>query len=108
MSMQLVVFPTKDLAATKKVFAALLGEQPYVDQPYYVGFRSGGLEFGLDPNGTGGPVCYWEVPDIDAGVQSLVAAGGEVSEAPHDVGGGKLIAKVTDANGNLLGLSQAP
>ena len=59
--MQLVVFPTKDLDGTKKIFSTLLGTDPYVDGPYYVGFRAGGPEVGLDPNGTGGPICYWDV-----------------------------------------------
>jgi hypothetical protein len=28
-----------------------LGVAPYVDAPYYVGFKVGELEVGLDPNG---------------------------------------------------------
>jgi predicted enzyme related to lactoylglutathione lyase len=102
--MQLVVFPTKDLDRGKKIFSTLLGTDPYVDGPYYVGFRAGGLEVGLDPNGTGGPICYWIVKDIAASAQSLVAAGATPDEAPHDVGRGLLIAKVKDADGNVVGL----
>jgi predicted enzyme related to lactoylglutathione lyase len=105
---KLVVFATKDLDRAKKIFGALLGTEPYVDQPYYVGFRTGGIEVGLDPNGTGGPICYWDVDDIEAGVQSLVAAGGTLDEAPHDVGGGLLVAKVTVVDGSVIGLRQAP
>jgi predicted enzyme related to lactoylglutathione lyase len=111
-AMQLVVFPTKDLTAAKKLFSTLLGVDPYVDQPYYVGFRSNGLELGLDPNGHArggaGPICFWEVDDINATVESLVAAGGEIGQAAHDVGGGKLVATVRDADGNVVGLQQAP
>ena len=106
--MQLVVFPTKDLDGAKKIFSTLLGTDPYVDGQYYVGFRAGGLEVGLDPNGTGGPICYWDVDDIAASVQSLVAAGATLDEAPHDVGRGLLIAKVKDADGNVIGLRQSP
>jgi hypothetical protein len=29
-----------------------------------------------------------------------------VKEAPHDVGGGRLVASVTDADGNVLGVLQ--
>ena len=106
--MHLVVFPAKDVDATKKLFTTLLGTEPYADQPYYVGFRAGDIEFGLDPNATDGPICYWEVEDIDATVQSLEAAGGEIREAPHEVGGGKSVATVKDTNGNIIGLSTAP
>jgi predicted enzyme related to lactoylglutathione lyase len=106
--MQLVVFPTKNLDVAKKIFSTLLGTDPYVDGPYYVGFRAGGPEVGLDPNGTGGPICYWDVDDIAASVQSLVAAGGTLDEAPHDVGRGLLIAKVKDADGSVVGLRQSP
>ena len=35
-----IVYPVKDLAAAKSLFAELLGVEPYVDQPYYVGFSA--------------------------------------------------------------------
>jgi predicted enzyme related to lactoylglutathione lyase len=105
---QLVVYPTKDVEAAKKIFSTLLGTDPYVDSEYYVGFRAGGLQVGLDPTGTAGPICYWDVDDIAASVQSLVAAGATLDEAPHDVGRGLQIAKVRDADGNILGLRQSP
>jgi predicted enzyme related to lactoylglutathione lyase len=106
--MQLVVFPTKDLDGAKKIFTTLLGTDPYMEGSYYVGFRAGGLEVGLDPNGKGGPICYWNVDDIEAGVQSLVAAGATVEEEAHDVGGGLMVAKLKDADGNVIGLRQSP
>lgn len=56
----------------------------------------------------GGPICYWDVDDIEASVQTLVAAGASLEEEPHDVGGGLLIAKVTVADGSLIGLRQSP
>jgi predicted enzyme related to lactoylglutathione lyase len=105
---QLVVFPTKDLDGAKKIFSTLLGTDPYADGPYYVGFRAGGLEVGLDPNGTAGPICYWDVDDIAASVQSLVAAGATLDEAAHDVGRGLQVAKVKDTDGNVIGLRQSP
>ena len=36
---------------TKSLLTVTLGTEPYVDAPYYVGFRSDGFEIGLDPNG---------------------------------------------------------
>ena len=109
MTMSLVVFPAKDLDASKSLFTALLGTEPYVDQPYYVGYRVGELEFGLDPNAdSAGPICYWAVTDIEARVQALVAAGAALAQAPHNVGGGLQVATVTDASGNTIGFRQAP
>jgi len=107
--MQLVVFPAKDLDAAKRLFSTLLGSEPYVDQAYYVGYRVGELEFGLDPNAqSAGPICYWEVPDIEASVASLVAAGAELGQAPHDVGGGKRISTLIEKSGSTIGLAQSP
>ena len=64
----LLVYPVKDLARAKALYAALLETEPYADARYYVGFRVGDQEIGLDPNGhksgMTGPVCYREVADI--------------------------------------------
>ncbi|GHA35747.1 glyoxalase [Streptomyces tauricus] len=104
-------YPVKDLARAKALFGALLGVEPYVDEAYYVGFRAPGRpEVGLDPNGHAkgltGPVPYWYVDDIKAGLAGLVAAGAEVVQDVQDVGGGMLIASVKDADGNAVGLVQ--
>jgi predicted enzyme related to lactoylglutathione lyase len=104
-----IIYPVKDLTNAKALFSTLLGTAPYVDQPYYVGFHTDGPEIGLDPHGHNhgaGPVCYWEVADIEQALQQLVDAGAEALEDPHDVGGGLLIATVKDASGNVLGLRQ--
>jgi predicted enzyme related to lactoylglutathione lyase len=103
-----LIYPAKDLAAAKAVFGALLGTEPYADAPYYVGFRVGDVEIGLDPNGhQDGPVAYFEVADIRAAFQQLLDAGAQVHQDVHDVGGGKLIGTLRDPGGNLVGLSQA-
>lgn len=108
----LFVYPVKDVARTKAIFGKLLGTQPYVDQPYYVGFRVGEQEIGLDPNGhaagLAGPVGYWEVADIRRSLKTLVDAGGETQQDVKDVGGGKLTALVKDGSGNVIGLMQSP
>jgi catechol 2,3-dioxygenase-like lactoylglutathione lyase family enzyme len=63
-----VIYPVNDLARAKALYGALLGIEPYADQPYYVGFRVGDHEIGLDPRGASqgmtGPVPYYEVDDI--------------------------------------------
>ncbi|MCW2532162.1 MAG: hypothetical protein JWP62_1732 [Blastococcus sp.] len=107
--MNTVVVPVRDLAAAKAVYSALLGE-PYTDQPYYVGFRVGEQELGLDPHGHAqgmkGPVGFWGVDDIEKTLAVLLEAGGTLAQPVRDVGGGMLIATVIDADGNPIGLKQ--
>jgi predicted enzyme related to lactoylglutathione lyase len=106
-----VIYPVKDLGRAKALYEKLLGAAPYMDAAYYVGFRVGDQEIGLDPNGHGrgmtGPVAYWHVDDIEATLRRLVAAGAEVQQPVRDVGGGRLIALVKDAEGNVSGLRQS-
>ncbi|OLB64496.1 MAG: glyoxalase [Actinobacteria bacterium 13_2_20CM_2_72_6] len=110
--MRTIIFPVTDLAQAKTLFHTLLGVEPYADQPYYVGFRVGDQEIGLDPNGhrqgMTGPVCYRDVDDIHKSVAALVDAGAQVQQEVKDVGGGKLIAWLKDADGNVIGLAQSP
>jgi predicted enzyme related to lactoylglutathione lyase len=107
-----VIYPVKDLVKAKTLYSRLLGVAPVMDEPYYVGFRVGDLDFGLDPHGHGkgmtGPVGYWEVDDVAERLEQLVEAGATVQQAVTDVGGGKLIATVSDADGNVIGLTQSP
>jgi predicted enzyme related to lactoylglutathione lyase len=104
-----VIYPASDVAAAKARFTALLGVEPYVDTPYYIGYKAGGQDIGLDPNGhRAGAVAYVEVADIKGRLQSLLDAGAEVHEELHAVGGGRLIASVKDPDGNLIGLLQDP
>jgi catechol 2,3-dioxygenase-like lactoylglutathione lyase family enzyme len=46
-----VMYPVKDIAQAKKLYSELLGVRPYTDEAYYVGFKVGDQEIGLDPNG---------------------------------------------------------
>ena len=107
-----VIYPVKDLAQAKTLYSKLLGVEPYADEAYYVGFRVGDQEIGLDPNGHNqgmtGPVGYFHVSDIQQSLQALVDAGAHVQQAVKDVGGGKLIASVKDADSNIIGLLQFP
>ena len=105
-----VLHPVSDLAAAKAVYAALLGVPPQADEPYYVGFEAEGQHIGLVPGGASqgmtAPVAYWHVPDLEAKLAEVTAAGATVKEPPRDVGGGRLVATVTDPDGNVLGLLQ--
>jgi predicted enzyme related to lactoylglutathione lyase len=111
-SISTFIYPVKDLTGAKALYGALLGVEPSTDQPYYVEFRVGGQQLGLDPNGHGkgmtGPVGYVEVDDIEQRLRALLDAGAEQVQAVSDVGGGKLVATVRDADGNVTGLIQSP
>ncbi|WP_327358721.1 VOC family protein [Streptomyces sp. NBC_01304] len=105
-----VLHPVADLAKAKEVYAALLGVAPTADSPYYVGFEAAGQHIGLvpagGPQGMTSPVAYWHVPDIEAKLAELTAAGATVQQPARDVGEGRLVASVTDLDGNVLGLVQ--
>src|SRR5215471_16042637 len=105
-----VLHPVSDLAKAKAVYTALLGIPPQHDAPYYVGYDTAGQHIGLvpggGPQGTTSPVAYWHVPDIEAKLAEVTAAGATVKEAARDVGGGRLVASFTDPDGNVLGLIQ--
>lgn len=101
-----IIFPAKDLDATRKVFTTLLGVEPFIDSPYYVGFKVGDQQVGLDPHShTEGARAYWGVDDVEAAFEELLDAGAEPVERPKDVGQGKMVASVRDANGNLIGIT---
>jgi predicted enzyme related to lactoylglutathione lyase len=103
-----VLHPVSDLARAKPVYAALLGVAPQADEPYYVGFDAAGQHIGLlpggGPQGLTSPVAYWHVANIEAKLAEVTAAGATLKEPVRDVGGGRLVATVTDPDGNVLGL----
>ena len=107
-----VLHPVSDLAAAKAVYTALLGVPPQSDSSYYVGFEAAGQQIGLVPGGAQqgmtSPVAYWHVPDIEAKLAEVTAAGATVKEPPRDVGGGRMVATISDPDGNVLGLLQDP
>ncbi len=108
--MKTVIFPVSDIAKAKTMFSALLGVDPYADEPFYVGYNVAGQEIGLDPHGDRkgmtGPVVYCHATDIKATIQALVDSGATVQHEARDIGGGKMIATVRDADGNPIGLVQ--
>ncbi len=102
-----VIYPVKDIERAKALFRELLGVEPYADAPYYVGFKVGNQDIGLDPNGhQEGMTPYYHVDDIQKSLQSLLDAGARQVQEIKDVGGGRLIASVKDENGNIIGLIQ--
>jgi predicted enzyme related to lactoylglutathione lyase len=106
-----VVYTVSDLATAKAIHTVLLGTEPHTDQPYYVGFNVDGIEISLAPRRDGGDVgavAHVCVPDIEAALTELKAAGASIADEPRDVGGGTLVAAVRDPDGTTLGLIQRP
>ena len=108
----LFVYPVKDIAQAKALYSKLLGVEPYIDSAYYVGFRVGDQEIGLDPNGHDkgmtGPIGYSQVDNIQESLQELLNAGAQTQQEVTDVGGGLLTAWIKDSDNNLIGLRQFP
>jgi predicted enzyme related to lactoylglutathione lyase len=112
MGIKTVLHPVTDLAKAKVTYEALLGIAPQADSSYYVGFDVEGQHIGLVPNGgpqgMTSPVTFWQVPDIEAKLVEVTAAGATVEEPAHGVGGGRLVATFADPDGNVIGLLQDP
>jgi predicted enzyme related to lactoylglutathione lyase len=105
------IYPVKDAARAKSFYSKLLGIEPHCNEPYYIGFQVGDQEIGLVPSGHGAgltaPLGYVHVADIQKTLQSLLESGAKIEQELKNVGGGRLIASVKDADANVIGLLQA-
>ena len=114
LGLRTVVYQVTDLAKAKAWYGAVLGIEPYFDQPYYVGYNVGGFELGLHPDtsklapGPGGAVSYWGVESMARVWSRLVALGAVGVSEPNDVGEGIQVATLQDPFGNLIGLIENP
>ena len=109
---KITIYPVKDIAQAKALYDKLLGVEPYMNEPYYVGYNVNGQDIGLDPNGykkgMTGPINYYHVEDIKSSLQALLDGGAQLLQDVKDVGAGKLIASVKDADSHVIGLVQMP
>jgi predicted enzyme related to lactoylglutathione lyase len=109
-----VIYPVSDLTRAKAWYAKAFQQQPYFDQPFYVGFNIAGYELGLDPDsaegkpGLGGGLAYWRVTDIEAAIAHFVGIGARVVAPVRDVGDRVKVATVADPFGNSIGLIENP
>ncbi|MCB1623735.1 MAG: VOC family protein [Pseudomonadales bacterium] len=108
-----VVYHVVDLAEAKRWYMQVLGQPPYFDEPFYVGFNVGGYELGLNPdlNNTsvdGQSFAYWGVKDVTAAHARLLELGAEPHGDIQDVGDGIKLATLRDPWGNILGIIQNP
>ena len=108
-----VIYPVSDLSRARAWYAEAFQQEPYFDEPFYVGFNIRGYELGLDPNVPGAQsgrsgVAYWRVREIDNAVQHFVGMGATVEAAVQEVGEGVKVATVRDPFVNIIGLIENP
>lgn len=108
-----VIYHVDDLGKAKEWYSKVLGIKPYFDEPFYVGFNVGGFELGLDPDMKGiskgsNVIAYWGVRDAKAAYQRIQELGAKKHSEPREVGGGIIVATVTDPYGNVFGIIENP
>ena len=105
-----VIYPTTNLAASRDWWVTALGQDPYFDEPFYVGFNIGGYELGLlpDADSAEGAQVYWGVADVATAIEVATAAGGSVHTPATNVGDGIVTAVMRTPDGGLLGLIRNP
>lgn len=111
LGLRTVIYAAPNLAELKAWYTAMLGFEPYFDEPFYVGFNVGGYELGLDPNVTlqaGSTVTYWGVASIEAAYDRIQRLGAIAADPITEVGDGVKVATVHDPAGNVLGLIENP
>lgn len=111
LGLRTVIYPAPDLAAAKRWYSAVLGQPPYFDEPFYVGFAVGGFELGLLPGaqpGTTGSQALWGVDQIESTFARLIELGATALEPVTEVGEGIKVAAVQDPFGNRLGIIENP
>jgi len=111
LGLRTAIYPAPDLQRAKQWYSTVLGQAPYFDEPFYVGFNVGGFELGLVPDatpGTAGPQPLWGVANAAEAVARLLMLGATPLQPATEVGEGIQVAAVVDPFGNRLGLIQNP
>lgn len=111
LGLRTVIYPVKELAAARAWYSEVLGQSPYFDQPFYVGFAVGGFELGLIPDGepgSAGPQPLWGVANADEAFARLLSLGATSLEPVTGVGEGIKVAAVLDPFGNRFGMIENP
>ena len=114
LGLRTAIYVVPDLARARAWYADVLGQAPYFDEPFYVGFSVGGFELGLVPEedgaaaGPGGVVVYWGVADVDAALGDVLGKGAREREPVQDVGEGIRLVTVSDPFGNVFGMIENP
>ena len=113
LGLRTAMYHVDNINKAKEWYSQVLGFKPYFDEPFYVGFNVNGYELALHPADTkvtkgGSTFAYWGVKDCKAAHQRLLALGAKPNTDVQDVGGGILVATVTDPWGNIFGVIENP
>ena len=105
---QSVIYPSSDLSRDRAYWSNVFGIAPYIHQPFYVGFRVGSTELGLDPHaaaqGLHYPVTYWQVRDMPTAAAHILASGATPHTDLRQLGGGIMTGTFKDYSGNIVGI----
>lgn len=113
LGLRTVIYHVEDLQKAKAWYTEVLGFGPYFDEPFYVGFNVGGYELGLDPDMTGvskgdSVLAYWGVEAAGSAYERVLQLGARKHSEPREVGGGIIVATVSDPWGNVFGIIENP
>jgi predicted enzyme related to lactoylglutathione lyase len=111
LGLRTAVYHVDDLERAKSWYTLVLGDGPYFDEPFYVGYNVGGYELGLLPRDSDqaeGVSVYWGVENVEQAFQKLLQLGVTKHEDVQDVGGGIKVAAVKDPFGNTFGIIENP
>ena len=111
LGLRTAIYPAPDLGAAKDWYSEVLGQAPYFDEPFYVGFSVGGFELGLLPDAkpdVAGAQPLWGVVNIESAYARLLELGASMLEPVTEVGGGIKVAAVKDPFGNRFGIIENP
>ncbi len=114
LGLRTAIYKVGDINTAKGWYAKAFRNEPYFDEPFYVGFNIGGYELGLQPEPkptlekAESVTALWGVEDIHMEYERLLDLGASAHEKPTNVGGELMVASVKDPWGNVLGLIYNP
>ncbi len=95
----------RDMERARRFYAAAFGAQENATTPRWTSLRIAGVRVGLSLGGEPGPTgLHFAVQNLRATIDQVTGAGGAMTMAPTDLGGGVTIAGVRDSEGNELKL----
>ncbi|WP_419814582.1 VOC family protein [Glacieibacterium sp.] len=103
-----VELPSRDIAADKAFYAGIFGWEMTSYGPTYACTMTGGTDVGLqaDPaETTAAPLPVIEVPDLEATLAAVTAAGGTISKPVFSFPGGRRF-QFRDPSGNEIAAMQ--
>ena len=101
-----LIYPTLNLNEAKNWWKTFLGVEPYFDEPFYVGFKVGSYEIGLNPGAAMefGPITFIGVESIEESLALAKGKGAYVESEIENVGDGIKVAQLISPTGERFGL----